>query len=197
MTRSVLVKEVSDLMKKFFALAGLWLCLCPLAASAAPAAALSTPQAAQPAHVTAATRFAVVHTPAEWKKLLTPPQYYILRDRGTEEPGSGKYNDFWKHGTYVCAACGQPLFSSDTKYDPHEGWPSFWAPISKTAVLTTADHSLGMDRDEVVCARCGGHLGHLFDDGPVPTGLRFCMDSDALVFVPAGTKLPPLAKPTH
>ena len=117
--------------------------------------------------------------------MLTPAQYDILRDKGTEPPGSGKYDQFWKHGTYVCAACANPLFSSDTKYDPHEGWPSFWKPISDTAVVKQPDHSLGMDRDEIVCARCGGHLGHVFDDGPPPTGLRYCMDSLALRFIPA------------
>ena len=133
----------------------------------------------------AAAHFPVTHTDAEWHKILTPAQYDILRDKGTEPPGSGKYDQFWKRGTYVCAACANPLFSSDTKYDPHEGWPSFWKPISDTAVVKQPDHSLGMDRDEIVCARCGGHLGHVFDDGPPPTGLRYCMDSLALKFIPA------------
>jgi peptide-methionine (R)-S-oxide reductase len=147
-----------------------------------------------PASVTSTTHFSITHTDAEWKKILTPAQYFILRQKGTEAPGSGKYNDFWKKGTYVCAATGAPLFSSDTKYDPHEGWPSFYAPISKDAVRLVHDNSLGMDRTEVVDALTGSHLGHLFNDGPKPTGLRYCMDSDALIFIPAGQKLPPVVK---
>ena len=135
---------------------------------------------AKPAH-----HFPVTKTDAEWKKILTPEQYYILRQQGTEAPGSGKYDQFWQKGTYVCAACANPLFSSDTKYDPHEGWPSFWKTLSPKSVYMASDNSLGMSRTEVECARCGGHLGHLFDDGPKPTGLRYCMDSAALKFVAA------------
>ncbi|MBV9850797.1 MAG: peptide-methionine (R)-S-oxide reductase MsrB [Armatimonadetes bacterium] len=132
--------------------------------------------------------FPVTHTDAEWRKILTPAQYEILREKGTEPPGSGQYDQFWQRGTYVCAGCGNPLFSSATKYDPHEGWPSFWKPISDKAVITQPDYSLGMERMEVECARCGGHLGHVFDDGPQPTGLRYCMDSLALKFIPAPKK---------
>jgi peptide-methionine (R)-S-oxide reductase len=150
-----------------------------------------------PKQVTSTTQFPITHTDAQWHKVLTPGQYYILREKGTETAGTGKYNDFWKKGTYVCAATGAPLFSSATKYDAHEGWPSFWAPISNNAVRLVTDHSLGMDRTEVVDALSGSHLGHLFTDGPKPTGLRYCIDSDALIFIPAGSKLPPVGKPVH
>lgn len=144
---------------------------------AAPRRAVNETKA--PAH------YPITKTDAQWRKQLTPAQYHILREKGTEAPGSGKYDQFWGKGTYVCAADGNPLFSSDTKYDPHEGWPSFWAPLSKKNVLNVSDRSLLMERTEVVCAKCGGHLGHLFDDGPKPTGQRYCMDSDALKFIPA------------
>lgn len=150
-----------------------------------------------PAYATSATHYPITHTDAEWHKLLTPAQYEILRQKGTEMAGTGKYNDFYKKGTYVCAATGAPLFNSATKYDAHEGWPSFWAPISKDAVRLVTDRSLGMERTEVVDALSGSHLGHLFNDGPKPTGLRYCMDSDALVFIPAGQKLPPVGKPVR
>ncbi len=134
---------------------------------------------------TPSQHFPYTRTEAEWRKQLTPDQYNILREAGTEMPGSGTYNDFWKQGTYDCAGCANPLFSSATKYDPHEGWPSFWKPIGPSAIVTRSDGSLGMDRTEVLCANCGSHLGHVFDDGPQPTGLRYCMDSLALKFVPA------------
>lgn len=132
----------------------------------------------------APAHYPITKTDAQWRKILTPAQYYILREKGTEAPGSGKYYQFWQKGTYVCAADGNPLFSSSAKYN-HDGWPTFSALISKNAVKLIPDNSLGMERTEVVCAKCGGHLGHLFDDGPPPKGERYCMDSDALKFIPA------------
>jgi peptide-methionine (R)-S-oxide reductase len=127
----------------------------------------------------------VRHSEAEWRKLLTPEQYRILRGADTELACSGKY---WKeHGTglYRCAACGYNLFDSSTKFDSGTGWPSFGAPIAESRLEVVEDTSLGMVREEVRCARCGSHLGHVFDDGPKPTGKRYCMNSAALAFVPA------------
>ncbi len=121
-------------------------------------------------------------TEAEWKKQLTPEQYYVLRKKGTERAFSGKYNDHKEKGVYTCAACGNEVFTSDTKFDSGTGWPSFFKPISSKNVREVADRSMGMVRTEVVCGRCGGHLGHVFDDGPKPTGLRYCLNSVALGF---------------
>jgi peptide-methionine (R)-S-oxide reductase len=127
----------------------------------------------------------VTKSEEEWKKLLTPQQYHVLREKGTEIAFTGKYWNEHAAGTYVCAACGLELFNSNTKFDSGTGWPSFWAPIAKNHVVEIADHSLGMERIEVNCARCGGHLGHVFDDGPAPTGLRYCMNSVSLAFKPS------------
>src|SRR5262245_7123941 len=129
--------------------------------------------------------YEVTKTDEEWRQTLTPEQYHILREKGTERAFTGALWDNHAKGTYVCAADGQPLFSSDTKFESGTGWPSFWKPISKDAVRTESDWSWGMKRTEVVCSRCGGHLGHVFDDGPPPTGLRYCMNSGAMKFVPA------------
>ena len=124
-------------------------------------------------------------TDAQWKKVLTPKVYNILREKGTEAPDTGPNAHNYSKGMYYCAACGNPLFTSATKFDSHTGWPSFYQPLKPTSVMQAKDNSLGMERDEVMCAKCGGHLGHVFDDGPAPTHLRYCMNGYAMVFEPA------------
>jgi peptide-methionine (R)-S-oxide reductase len=135
--------------------------------------------ASSPAH--AARAYEVVHTDAEWQKLLQPNQYRVLRQAGTEVPYSSPLNKEKRSGVFNCAGCALPLFSSATKFESGTGWPSFWQPLDK-AVLEESDTTLLMKRTEVLCRRCGGHLGHVFDDGPKPTGLRYCMNGVAMNF---------------
>ena len=130
-----------------------------------------------------AESYPVARTDAQWRKLLTPRQYTILRKEGTERPGSSPLNNEHRKGTFVCAADRNPLYSSAMKFESGTGWPSFWKPLPG-AIGTTSDRSLLMERTEVHCSKCGGHLGHVFNDGPKPTGLRYCMNGDAMLFVP-------------
>lgn len=131
-------------------------------------------------------------TPDEWRKLLTSAEYNILFEEGTEPSGSSPLNKEKRAGTFICAACYLPLFSSETKYESGTGWPSFWKPINEKHIETKRDFKLIIPRTEYHCARCGGHQGHVFKDGPEPTGLRYCNNGLALNFVPEGSPLPPL-----
>jgi peptide-methionine (R)-S-oxide reductase len=142
-------------------------------------------------------QFPVLFTTAQWKSRLTPDQFFILRDKGTEPPFSGKYFQNHQDGTYYSAATGQPLFSSKDKFDSGTGWPSFTKPIDSSAVVLTVDDSDFMPRIEVEDSLSGSHLGHVFDDGPPPTGKRYCMDSAALIFVPAGGTPPKMVAPNN
>lgn len=124
----------------------------------------------------------VIKTEDEWKNILSKEQFEVLRNKGTERPFTGKFEKFNEHGNYVCGACGNILFSSDTKFDAGCGWPSFFDVIDKSKIKLEHDNKFGMSRIEVMCARCGGHLGHVFDDGPKPTGMRYCINSVSLDF---------------
>jgi peptide-methionine (R)-S-oxide reductase len=159
--------------------------------------AVTTPAATKSAATKAAEAKAVEAKPAEtkvpdkivksddqWKKSLSPSQFCIMRQKGTETPFNNKYDSFFKPGTYECAACGNKLFSSNSKYDSHTGWPAFFRPISKESIKVLQDNSLGMERTEVLCAKCESHLGHVFLDGPKPSGLHFCINSECLNFIP-------------
>jgi peptide-methionine (R)-S-oxide reductase len=155
-----------------------------LLATASAGAAFTARALRMPTPAQAAAAFEVTHTDAEWQKILTPAQYNILRQQGTEPPFTSPLLNEHRTGTFNCAGCALPLYSSKTKFDSGTGWPSFYAPLPN-AIQTSNDTSMFMDRTEVHCRRCGGHLGHVFPDGPPPTGLRYCMDGLALTFTPA------------
>jgi len=137
----------------------------------------------------------IVKTEAEWKKTLSPAQFCIMRGKGTETAFNNKYDSFFKPGIYECAACGNKLFSSDSKYDSHSGWPAFFRPISRESIKVEKDTSEGMERTEVLCAKCESHLGHVFLDGPKPTNLHFCINSACLNFVPFTASAPDKSSP--
>ena len=130
----------------------------------------------------AKSEYKVVRSEEDWKKILSPEQYRVLREKGTERPFTGEYDKFFEKGNYVCAACGAELFTSDSKFDSGCGWPAFDAPVEKENIEYKKDLGFGMFRTEILCSNCGGHLGHVFNDGPTKTGLRYCVNSASLNF---------------
>jgi peptide-methionine (R)-S-oxide reductase len=158
----------------------------------------NSPLVAFPDQTSQQKSYPVKKTEKQWKKELTSSQFHVLREKGTERAFSGKYWNEKRAGTYVCAACGQALFESDTKFKSGTGWPSFTTPVDKKAVQVEVDTTFGMRREEILCSRCGGHLGHIFPDGPQPTGLRYCINSESLDLELQSEKpLPsPMAAPT-
>jgi len=158
-------------------------------AAAGVAGLLAALRWGRPEDAAAAGPFEIEKSDAEWRQALTPAQYDILRGHGTERAGTSPLNKEKRKGVFACAGCDLPLFSSDTKFESGTGWPSFWQPLPE-AVATSSDKSFFMTRTEVHCRRCGGHLGHVFDDGPPPTGLRYCMNGLALKFTPAASNGP-------
>jgi peptide-methionine (R)-S-oxide reductase len=157
--------------------------------SAPPAGSGGNAAATAPLQATP-MKFPIAKSETEWQQQLTPEQYRVLRAKGTERPYTGEYWNTKSPGTYRCAGCGEVLFTSDTKFDSGCGWPSYYQPANTNVITEAADHTHGMVRTEVMCSRCGGHLGHVFDDGPQPTGLRYCINSASLKFEPQ-----PEAKP--
>jgi peptide-methionine (R)-S-oxide reductase len=154
------------------------------AALGSAAAAVAVAFGARGLQAAGAAKFEVTKSEAEWRRILTPSQYYVLRDHGTERSGTSPLDHEKRKGTFHCAGCDLPLYSSETKFDSGTGWPSFWKPLPN-AIGTSVDNSFFSVRTEVHCRRCGGHLGHVFEDGPAPTGLRYCMNGVAMTFKPA------------
>jgi len=169
------------LTRRTFGLAGIGL------VAAAAGLRIASSHANEETMSTKTETFEITKTPEEWRKILTPEQYYVLREHGTERAGSSPLDKNYAPGIYECAACELPLYSSEAKFNSGTGWPSFYKPLDN-AIGTTTDRSFFMTRTEVHCRRCGGHLGHVFPDGPPPTGLRYCMNGVALKFVPKADK---------